>query len=252
MTNQTKTNNLNYLIDPKFIKVNRLFVLSFKNEEDRTSFSKHYTPKVDIKDFNVLINGKRFFDKPVKNKEEAYEKISEISKTNYYATVNLLDYEYFSKRYKLTAIDLSKKIELENSDLKQQINLLLKLKMIEQHCFSSFKNQKKQLLNFHEVLRISYNMETQKIMNLLNDLSNEESKFAAKQWYAIDSQTTKGKYKQGNTIKFETKSIKSSLCVCSDAYVLVTGNIIVNASNDTDVAFKSCAPFSTCKTENND
>ena len=163
-----------------------------------------------------------------------------------------MDYEYFSKRYKLTAIDLSKKIELENSDLKQQINLLLNLKMIEQHCFSSFKNQKKQLLNFHEVLRISYNMETQKIMNLLNDLSNEESKFAAKQWYAIDSQTTKGKYKQGNTIKFETKSIKSSLCVCSDAYVLVTGNIIVNASNDTDVAFKSCAPFSTCKTEYND
>ena len=99
-------------------------------------------------------------------------------------------------------------------------------------------------------------METQKIINLLNDSRNEESKFATKKWIqtknVIDSQTTKGKYKQGNTIKFETKSIKSSLCVCSDAYVLVTGNIIVNASNDTDVAFKSCAPFSTCKTEYND
>ena len=41
MTNQTKTNHLNHLIDPTFIKVNRLFVLSFKNEEDRTSFSKY-------------------------------------------------------------------------------------------------------------------------------------------------------------------------------------------------------------------
>ena len=61
MTNQTKTNNLNYLIDPKFIKVNRLFVLSFKNEEDRTSFSKYYTPKAEIKDFNVSIDGKSFF-----------------------------------------------------------------------------------------------------------------------------------------------------------------------------------------------
>ena len=49
VTNQTKTNNLNYLIDPTFNKVNRLFFLSFENEEDRTSFSKYYTPKVETK-----------------------------------------------------------------------------------------------------------------------------------------------------------------------------------------------------------
>ena len=61
MSNQTKTNNLNYLIDRTFDKVNRLFVLSFENKEDRTSFSKHYTPSVEIKDFNVLIDGKSFF-----------------------------------------------------------------------------------------------------------------------------------------------------------------------------------------------
>ena len=66
MTNQTKTNHLNHLIDPTFTKVNRLFVLSFKNEEDRTSFSKYYVPKVEIKDFNMLIDGKSFFDVPVK------------------------------------------------------------------------------------------------------------------------------------------------------------------------------------------
>ena len=84
-------------------------------------------------------------------------------------------------------------------------------------------------------------METQKIINLLNDLSNEESKFIKKKWYVIDSQTTKG-------IKFETKIIKSSLCDYSDAFILVTGNITVNVANDTDVAFKYCAPFSTCKT----
>ena len=81
MTNQTKTNHLNHLIDPTFIKVNRLFVLSFENEEDRTSFSKYYVPKVEIKDF-VLIDGKNFFDMPLKNKEEAYEKIMRISKNN--------------------------------------------------------------------------------------------------------------------------------------------------------------------------
>ena len=68
MTNQTKNNNLNYLIDPTFTKVNRLLVLSFENENDRTSFSKYYVPNVQIKDFNVLIDEKRFFDIPIKMK----------------------------------------------------------------------------------------------------------------------------------------------------------------------------------------
>ena len=61
MTNQTKINYLNYLIDPTYTKVNRLFVLLFENEEDRTSFSKYYVQKVEIKEFNVLIDGKMFF-----------------------------------------------------------------------------------------------------------------------------------------------------------------------------------------------
>ena len=64
----------------------------------------------------MLIDGKRFFDVPVKNKEETYEKIMSISKNNDYTTGNLLDYEYFSKHYKLIAINLSKQIELENPD----------------------------------------------------------------------------------------------------------------------------------------
>ena len=57
---------------------------------------------------------------------------------------------------------------------------------------------------------------------------------------------TKAKYMQGGTIKFETDTIKSSLCNYSDAFILVTGNITVNASNNTDVSFKNCAPFATC------
>ena len=66
MTNQTQNNNINYLIDLTFIKVNR-FVLSLENEEDRASLSKYYVPNVQIKDFNVLIDGKSFFDLPIKN-----------------------------------------------------------------------------------------------------------------------------------------------------------------------------------------
>ena len=95
-------------------------------------------------------------------------------------------------------------------------------------------------------------MEIQKIINLLNDSSNEESKFATKKGYVIDSQTEKGKYKQGDTIKFEIETIKSSLCDYSDAFILVTGNIKVAADDNTDVAFKNCAPFSTCTTKIND
>ena len=61
-------------------------------------------------------------------------------------------------------------------------------------------------------------METQKIINLLNYSSNEESKFATKKCYVIDSQTAKDKYSQNNYIKFEKESIKSSLCGHSDAF----------------------------------
>ena len=101
-----------------------MFVLSFENEDNRKSFSNYYTPKVEIKEFNVLIDGNSFFDVPVKNKEETYIKIIEMSKNSDYLTGNSLDYEYFSKHYKLIVIDLSKQIELENPDLKQQINFI--------------------------------------------------------------------------------------------------------------------------------
>ena len=81
MTNQTKNNNLNYLIDPTFTKVNRLFVLSFENENDRTSFSKYYVPNVQIKDFNVLIDGKSFFEMPIKMVKKHTNELSKWEKT---------------------------------------------------------------------------------------------------------------------------------------------------------------------------
>ena len=93
MTNQTKNNNLNCLIDPTFTKANWLFVLLFENENDTTSFSKYYVQNTQIKDFNVLIDGKRFFDISIKNGEETYEQIIEMGKSNDYTTGNLLDYE---------------------------------------------------------------------------------------------------------------------------------------------------------------
>ena len=127
MTNQTKNNNLNYLINPTFTKVNRLFVLSFENENDRTCFSKYFIPNVQIKNFNRLLDEKSFFDIPIKNDKETYEQIIEMGRNNDYTTSNLLGYQYFSKHYKLIAIDLSEQIKLENPDLKKQINFIKRL-----------------------------------------------------------------------------------------------------------------------------
>ena len=109
-------------------------------------------------------------------------------------------------------------------------------------------------------------METQKIVNLLNSSENEFSKFATKKWYVIDSET-KGGHSHRNPIKFLTKSIESSLCDYSDAYILVTGNIAVTrtiaaAGNNLVqrnqpftaaalVTFKNCAQFKDCRTKIN-
>ena len=98
MSNQNNNNNLNYLIDPKFSNVNRLFVLSFENDDDRTSYYKYYVPSVEIKDYNVLIDGNAFFELPLKNIEETYEKIIQITNhSGYYTGGNLLDYQYFKE-----------------------------------------------------------------------------------------------------------------------------------------------------------
>ena len=102
-------------------------------------------------------------------------------------------------------------------------------------------------------------METQRIVNLLNGSDNENSKFATKRWYVIDSES-KGKYSHHDPIKFLTKSIKSSLCDYSDPYILVTGDIAVKRRNAADtadialaaitsIAFKNCTPFEKCSTE---
>ena len=95
-------------------------------------------------------------------------------------------------------------------------------------------------------------METQKILNLINDSNNENSKFATKKWYNIDSES-KGNYSPDDEIKFLTSSLESSLCDYSDAYILVKGNITVTGGNaNTKVAFKNCAPFEKCRTEINE
>ena len=81
MTNQTKNNNLNYLIDPAFTKVNKLSVLLFENKNDITSFSEYYAPNVQIKDFNVLIDIKSFFDVQQKITKKLLHKLLKCEET---------------------------------------------------------------------------------------------------------------------------------------------------------------------------
>ena len=92
--------------------------------DDRDCFSDYYVPNVEINDFNALIDGKSFFDLPVKNEEESYEKITDMSNNNDFTIGNLLDFAYFKKHYKLIAIDLSKQNKLKDP---QQINFIGKL-----------------------------------------------------------------------------------------------------------------------------
>ena len=143
-------NNLNILIDPTFTNVNRLFVLAYRNADNRQSFSQFYLPRVITKDFNVIIVKLAFFNLPIKTEEEAFEKTVDISRNNEYTTGNLLDYDYFKKYYKLIAIDLSKEQVLqENEDLIQQINFIGRLTEAD-NVFIIIEKKEKTILEFSQ------------------------------------------------------------------------------------------------------
>ena len=84
--------------------------MSFGNKNGRTSHSEYYFPKVEIKDYNVEIDGKNVFDQPINNNVKTYENIIKIAtgQGDDYATGCLTDYPYFKENYKIIAIDLSK------------------------------------------------------------------------------------------------------------------------------------------------
>ena len=97
-------------------------------------------------------------------------------------------------------------------------------------------------------------MEYQKIANLLDNASNQPSKFRTKNWVEINDESRET-YSVNRQINFKTSMLRSSLCDYSDAYILVKGNITVNntaadgaAANNTNkkVIFKNCAPFTNC------
>ena len=101
-------------------------------------------------------------------------------------------------------------------------------------------------------------MKYQKIANLIDDASNQPSKFKTKNLVEINDES-RGTYNINSQIKFKTTMLKSSFCDYSDAYILVKGTIAVNntaaagadANNNKKVIFKNCAPFTNCISEIN-
>ena len=125
-----------------------MFTLLFKNgnnDPTRDSFDQYYIPLVGMKDFKVLIDNKPFFDQPVKNKQEAYEKIIEISKNDNYATEKLLDYSDHQECYKLIGIDLSRQTIIS---IPQKINFIGKLEDNGATMFFVSEKQQNTILNF--------------------------------------------------------------------------------------------------------
>ena len=122
--------NLNYLIEPSFQEVNRLFVLAFENDEQRTVHSGYYLPNVEIKDYNVMINEENTFEQSIKDNKVTYKNIRKVAsgKGDDYTAGCLLDYTYFRGSYKTIAVDLSRQQALDADPRAiQQINFTANL-----------------------------------------------------------------------------------------------------------------------------
>ena len=112
-------NNFKYIsLDPSFQGVNRLFVMACNGvggQPTRNGQKKYYLPRIDLNKYNVIIDGRNFYDNPIESDTEKYRELKKvmIGKGEEYTTGSLLDYNYFKKHYKLVAVDLSKQKELD-------------------------------------------------------------------------------------------------------------------------------------------
>ena len=121
-TKDADNNNVTrFPLDASFQGVNRLFVLAFNNvnndaiEVKRNSYRKYFLPRVDITKYNVLIDGRDFYDQPISDQIRKYDEVKKVAtgKGDDYTTGCLLDYKYFKENYQLIAVDLSKQKELD-------------------------------------------------------------------------------------------------------------------------------------------
>ena len=105
-------------LDPSFEGVNRLFAMAYNRangQPTRNGKRKYYLPRISLDKYNVIIDGRNFYDNPIESDIEKYRELKKvmIGKGEDYTTGSLLDYNYFDKHFKLAAVDLSKQKELD-------------------------------------------------------------------------------------------------------------------------------------------
>ena len=105
-------------LDPSFQGVNRLFVMAYNRangQPTRNGQSKYYLPRINLEKYNVIIDGRDFYDNPIESAIEKYRELKKVTigKGEDYSTESSLDFNYFDKHYKLVAVDLSKQKELD-------------------------------------------------------------------------------------------------------------------------------------------
>ena len=124
-------------LDPSFQGVNRLFLMAYNRENGqptRNGQQKYYLPRIDLEKYNVIIDGRNFYDNPVDSDIEKYKELKKVmtGKGEDYTTGSLLDFNYFDKHYKLVAVDLSKQKELDADPRAiQKIELSICLEQIQ-------------------------------------------------------------------------------------------------------------------------
>ena len=104
-------------LDPSFQGVNRLFVMEYNRangQPTRNGQQKYYLPRINLEKYNVIIDGRNFYDNPIESDIEKYRELKKvmIGKGEDYTTGSLFDFNYFDKHYKLVAVDSSKQKEL--------------------------------------------------------------------------------------------------------------------------------------------
>ena len=143
------------MVEPSFQGVNRLFVLAYENDTQRTSGKGYYLPNVEINNYNAMINGENFFDQPIKDNKVTYENIRKIAvgQGDDYTAGCLLDYPYFKDVYKMIAVDLNKQQALDADPRAiQKINFTADLdRPGNRRIYFILEEAKETILNFAQV-----------------------------------------------------------------------------------------------------
>ena len=119
LTENADANVFKYInLDPSFQGVNRLLVMAYSRADGqptRNGRKKYYLPSIGLNKYNVIIDGRNFYDNPIESDIEKHRELKKvmIGKAEDYTTGSLLDYNYFKEHYKLVAVDLSKQKELD-------------------------------------------------------------------------------------------------------------------------------------------